>query len=110
MPGGYLHSPLWKPYGLYGEVDFIYGWKAYNEHNGFTAAQTMLNVVETVMYGYYLWMVYAFGESTEKKERGAPKPSTAGWFGGAKSIGGQMGAVAVLVSLSTSVMTVSKTA
>ncbi|KAI9703576.1 MAG: hypothetical protein M1836_007346 [Candelina mexicana] len=109
MPGGYLHSPLWTPYGLYGTVDYMYGWKAWNEHNGFTAAQTSLNIVETIMYGYYLWIVYSYGTSTKTKGRGAPGPNTAGWFGEAKSISGHMGALATLVGLSASVMTVSKT-
>ncbi|KAG5802169.1 hypothetical protein H9Q74_013488 [Fusarium xylarioides] len=50
MPDGFLHWPLYVPYALYGEVDHVYGWKAFNAKNGFTAAQTALNVVETVMY------------------------------------------------------------
>ncbi len=109
MPGGYLHSPIWTPYALYGTVDHIYGWKAYNAHNGFTAAQTALNIVETLIYGYYLWVVYAYGKSSKMKGRGAPRPSTAGWFGEAKSISGPEGAVAAVIGLSASVMTVSKT-
>ncbi|KAI5304900.1 hypothetical protein KEM55_009221, partial [Ascosphaera atra] len=47
MPGGFLH-PLWKPYALYGEVDYMYGWPEYLAHNGFTAAQSFMNLVETV--------------------------------------------------------------
>ena len=58
MPGGWAHAPIWKPYELYGQVDYMYGWKAYNEHNGFTAAQGTLNVVETVGYLGYLWVVW----------------------------------------------------
>jgi len=38
----------------YGEIDYIYGWKAYNEHNGFTNAQSLMNVVELLMQICYL--------------------------------------------------------
>lgn len=38
----------------YGEVDYIYGWKAFNEHNGFTNAQSALNVIELLMQICYL--------------------------------------------------------
>jgi hypothetical protein len=38
----------------YGEVDYIYGWKAYNEHNGFTNAQSLMNVFELLMQIRYL--------------------------------------------------------
>lgn len=39
MPGGKFHSPFWTPYALYGTVDYMYGWPAWNNHNGFTAAK-----------------------------------------------------------------------
>ncbi|KIV89345.1 hypothetical protein PV10_08920 [Exophiala mesophila] len=58
MPGGRLHYPVWKPYALYGTVDYIYGWPAWNSHNGFTAAQGALNAVETSMYIYYLVVIF----------------------------------------------------
>jgi hypothetical protein len=38
----------------YGEIDHVYGWKAYENHNGFTNAQSLLNVVEISMQVYYL--------------------------------------------------------
>ena len=38
----------------YAEVDYIYGWKAYNNHNGFTNAQSALNVLELLLQIYYL--------------------------------------------------------
>ncbi|KAJ9129405.1 hypothetical protein NKR19_g10386, partial [Coniochaeta hoffmannii] len=47
MPGGSLHWPLWVPYELYGRVDHVYGFKAWDSGMGFTAAQGMLNLVET---------------------------------------------------------------
>ncbi|KAI1021490.1 hypothetical protein LB505_000317 [Fusarium chuoi] len=64
MPEGFLHWPLYVPYALYGEVDHVYGWKAFNAKNGFTAAQTALNVVETVMYLVYLYMLWTRADKT----------------------------------------------
>ena len=68
MEGGILHWPLYVPYELfvppsysrlslinrYGEVDYIYGKKAYENHNGFTNAQSALNVIELLMQIWYL--------------------------------------------------------
>lgn len=64
MPGGRIHFPIWKPYALYGTVDYIYGWPAWDSHNGFTAAQGALNAVEVLMYIYYvvvMWRTSAKG-------------------------------------------------
>jgi hypothetical protein len=109
MPGGFLQWPLWTPYELYGKVDYIYGWKAYNARNGFTAAQGTLNIVETVMYLYYLYVLYAYGKPRASKGRGAPPPSTAGFLGEQRYVDGSIGAQAVLVAFSAAVMTLSKT-
>jgi len=65
MEGGAIHWPLWVPYKLYGysicnaderygEVDYIYGKKAYENHNGFTNAQSALNVVELLLQIWFL--------------------------------------------------------
>ncbi|KAK0510087.1 hypothetical protein JMJ35_007481 [Cladonia borealis] len=91
MPGGWAHAPIWKPYELYGKVDYMYGWKAYNERNGFTAAQGALNMVETVGYLGYLWVVWDYGEGEKR------------------AVGGGWGGVACLVGFALCVMTVSKT-
>lgn len=109
MPGGSLHWPLWSPYELYGKVDYIYGWKAFNERNGFTGAQTFLNVIETLMYIYYLYVVYAYGKQSTGHGRGAPKPATVGFLGQQRVVSGQKGAVGLVVGYSAAVMTVSKT-
>jgi len=109
MPGGSLHWPLWAPYKLYGKVDYIYGWKAFNEKNGFTAAQGFLNIVESVMYGYYLYILYAYGKQSASQGRGAQKDKTARFLGQQRYVDGRMGALAVLVGYSSAVMTVSKT-
>ncbi|KAG5941662.1 hypothetical protein E4U53_007382 [Claviceps sorghi] len=54
MPGGPLHWPLWLPYRLYAEVDHVYGPEFLAGNNGFTAAQSLLNLVETLLYVAYL--------------------------------------------------------
>lgn len=93
MEGGSLHWPLWAPYKLYGEVDYMYGWRAYQARNGFTAAQGLVNVVETLMYLFYLWAWWtaARGRAAEARRRR------------------RLGAFAALVGFSAAVMTLSKT-
>ncbi|KAH8793001.1 hypothetical protein F5882DRAFT_399177 [Hyaloscypha sp. PMI_1271] len=109
MPGGWLHWPLYVPYELYGRIDYIYGWKAFNEHNGFTSAQGMLNVIESLMYGYYLYILYSYGKQSKAQGRGAPKASTVGFLGQQRYVDGHMGGLAVLVVYSAALMTLSKT-
>ena len=97
MPGGKFHSPFWTPYALYGTVDYMYGWPAWNNHNGFTAAQGTLNLLESIMYCWYLYVVgsqvvdwsYEGIKTLEVKGKGVN--------------------LAVLVGFSGAVMTVSKT-
>ncbi|PTB66268.1 hypothetical protein BBK36DRAFT_1097386, partial [Trichoderma citrinoviride] len=96
MPGGSLHYPLWAPYKLYGEVDHIYGWKAFRAGNGFTSAQGLLNAVETLLYLWYVGAWYFAGKRSS---------SAAGY----KVVGGRTGARATLVGFSAAVMTLSKT-
>lgn len=110
MPGGRLHSPIWTPYALYGKVDYIYGWPAFNARNGFTAAQTVMNVVETLSYLYYLWIVCRHA-STVSSGRGAQKLKKGPvWLlTGEKVVAGRTGAIALLVAYTASVMTLSKT-
>ena len=91
MPNGTLHSPIWTPYALYGEVDYIYGWPAYSSNNGFTAAQASLNVVETMGYLVYLWVIWMRGSGSRRSLEG-------GW-----------GGIACLAGFALSIMTVSKT-
>lgn len=112
MPGGSLHSPIWSPYGKYATVDYIYGWKAYNEHNGFTAAQGSLNAVETAGYFVYLWLVYTYGQQEKTKGRGAPEKSAMGKLKAlseSRTVIGQEAGWAVLVCFSTALLTFSKT-
>ncbi|KAF4999482.1 hypothetical protein FGRMN_2411 [Fusarium graminum] len=93
MPDGYLHWPIYVPYALYGKVDYIYGQKALDSNNGFTAAQTALNVVETAMYLVYLWMICTRADKAAAK----------------RTVKGRDGALAVMIGYSAAVMTLSKT-
>jgi hypothetical protein len=104
MPGGRLHSPIWTPYALYGTVDYIYGWPAWNDGVGFTAAQSAMNVMETLMYGYYLYTLASVARGT-----GWYKVwDKSFWSEDIVAKGPGLG-LAVLMSFSGAVMTVSKT-
>lgn len=109
MPGGKYHWPLWTPYELYGKVDYIYGWPAFEARNGFTSAQGTMNTIETLMYFVYLGIVWKYGTQTAAKGRGAPAPSKVGFLGRQRAVDGLMGAIAPLVLYSASIMTLSKT-
>lgn len=109
MPGGSLHWPIWAPYELYGKVDYIYGWKAFNEKNGFTSGQGFLNVVESLMYVFYLYLLFANGKQVAARGRGAPSSAIAGILGEQRRVEGLMGGVAAMVGYSAALMTFSKT-
>ncbi|QKX56641.1 uncharacterized protein TRUGW13939_03747 [Talaromyces rugulosus] len=112
MPGGKFHSPIWTPYALYGTVDYIYGWPAFNARNGFTAAQALLNVIETIGYISYLAVVYVYGTSATNTGRASTKRVKKGlsWFLlDEKVVPGRIGGLALLIAFSASVMTLSKT-
>ncbi|KAK4234462.1 hypothetical protein C8A03DRAFT_18636 [Achaetomium macrosporum] len=95
MPGGALHWPLWVPYKLYGEVDHMYGFKQWHLRNGFAAAQSVMNAVETLLYLGYLWVWHRQGREVVPGRK--------------KAVSGRAGAVAVVLGFSAAVMTVSKT-
>ena len=105
MPGGKLHNPIWSPYAIYCNVDYFYGWPALEANDGFTAAQSILNIVETVMYIAYLWIVYTYGvRESDKSGRG-----TSNVILGKRKVVGKEAGLAVLIVWSAAVMTVSKT-
>ncbi|KAG6250071.1 hypothetical protein E4U23_001683 [Claviceps purpurea] len=110
MHGGRAHWPLWLPYKLYGEVDYVYGWKAILDKNGFTAAQSTLNVIETVLYLAYLWLWRSRG-SWEGGDAAAAAAAAPGdrEGRGAWVVRGRVGALALLLGFSAAVMTLSKT-
>lgn len=117
MPGGKLHAPIWKPYKLYGEVDHMYGWPAWENNNGFTAAQGSLNLVETIGYMVYLAIVYTQGTEVKIKGRGAPKKLNASEkvaegvkkLTRARVVGGKEAAWCTTLGFSLSIVTVFKT-
>ncbi|ROT36075.1 hypothetical protein SODALDRAFT_262682, partial [Sodiomyces alkalinus F11] len=96
MPGGSLHRPLWTPYALYGTVDGVYGFKAWDARDGFTAAQGLLNLFESAMYVVYLWLAL--------RGRGGRLTSRP-----AAAAAGRQNALGLLVGFSAAVMTLSKT-
>ena len=106
MAGGKWQWPLWMPYELYAKVDYIYGWPAFDSNNGFTAAQTFLNLIESLMYIYYLYILYAHGKTSPAASSDAP---TAGLLGKQRSVEGRSGVLALLVGYSAALMTSSKT-
>jgi len=55
--GGDLHW-IWKPYALYQKVDLIYSPAAYEAGDGFTNAQALLNVIETLLNIAYLYLAH----------------------------------------------------
>lgn len=79
MVGGDLHW-IWEPYGLYQEVDLIYGVESLQRNDGFPNAQSLMNVIETLLNLTYVYLVHVSG---------AP--------------------VAPLIGLATATMTLSKT-
>ncbi|KAI0321145.1 hypothetical protein OF83DRAFT_1161946 [Amylostereum chailletii] len=57
MVGGDLHW-IWKPYEIYQNIDYVYGLPAFERGDGFTNAQSFLNIVETVMNVLYLYLAH----------------------------------------------------
>lgn len=110
MPGGWLHSPIWTPYALYGTIDYVYGWPAFNARNGFTAAQGFMNLIETACYLFYLWVAYRHGETASSGGRKQEaKKSIVERLTQDRVVGGRLGAFSLLVVFSAMTMTLSKT-
>ncbi|KAF8811171.1 hypothetical protein BYT27DRAFT_7184544 [Phlegmacium glaucopus] len=57
MKGGDLHW-IWQPYAIYQEVDHIYGTTSFLSQNGFTNAQSLLNIIETLANLAYLYLAH----------------------------------------------------
>ncbi|KAL8660829.1 MAG: hypothetical protein Q9202_006156 [Teloschistes flavicans] len=98
MPNGKWHSPFFTPYALYGTVDYMYGWPAYESNNGFTLAQASMNIFESVGYIGYLYLFWKHGNGQWTFEHGQKR-----------SIGGRWGGLACLFGFFLSVLTLSKT-
>lgn len=94
MIGGKWHDPIWTPYGLYSNVDLVYGLKALDENNGFTAAQSTMNIIESGMYILYLLII---GLSARRDAKGR------------RALRGRNAGFAMLLGFGASLMTLSKT-
>lgn len=66
-----------------------------------------MNVMETLGYLYYAYIVLMAGRQSVKQGRGAP--TDGGVLSESRTVRGQSAGLAVLVGYSASVMTVSKT-
>ncbi|KAL8714079.1 MAG: hypothetical protein Q9220_001807 [cf. Caloplaca sp. 1 TL-2023] len=98
MPGGKWHRPFFTPYALYGTVDYMYGWPAFDAGNGFTSAQGSMNVLESIGYVIYLYVFWKHGQGRWTYANGQ-----------LRSIGGGWGGIACLSGFSLALVTFSKT-
>ncbi|TKY87139.1 hypothetical protein EX895_003816 [Sporisorium graminicola] len=57
MLGGDLHW-IWSPYSLYMTVDYIYGLPSWDSKDGFPAAQSLMNVGESILNLFYIYLVH----------------------------------------------------
>ncbi|KAJ9478191.1 ADIPOR-like receptor IZH2 [Pseudozyma hubeiensis] len=57
MLGGDLHW-LWSPYALYMNIDYVYGLPSWDSKDGFPAAQSLMNVGESIINLFYIYLVH----------------------------------------------------
>lgn len=105
LPGGSLSWPLYIPYELYGRVDPVYSSEAYWSGLGWTGAQGLGNVFETIAYFAYLWVIFAYGQ---REGRGEGVWGYLGPVGEKRRVHGWWGAVASLLGYTTFAITVMK--
>jgi hypothetical protein len=103
--GGAIAWPMYKPYELYGRVDPVYSPEAYYSGLGWTGAQGLGNVFETLAYLVYLWIVVAHGQD---KGRGEGVLGSLGAVGKKRTVEGYWGAVSSLAGYTTFMITVAK--
>lgn len=60
MVGGDLHW-IWEPYGLYQEIDYVYGVESLQRNDGFPNAQSLMNIIETLLNLTYLYFTHVSG-------------------------------------------------
>jgi len=77
MPGGKLHWPIWVPYAIQAELDYTYGTKAWVAGDGWNAAQSAVNAVESAAY---LWYLAIWWREAGKDGRREVKGTMAGWL------------------------------
>jgi len=106
LPGHKWNLPIWKPYITYAAVDRVYSSQAWEENNGFAGAQCFMNLVESGLYVWYLWLVSRNGRVQRPAEGGW---KLLGWYGQTRTVGGRAGALAVVIGAISGAMTASKT-
>lgn len=106
--GGKYHDLLWKPYAIYQRVDLVYSPSAREERNGWPGAQAAFNVIETLGYYLYLWMVTAHTSSELKRGVNCLGSIWTGLLGD-RQVEGTRGAAAALLLFALSFLTLTKT-
>ncbi|KAF2875439.1 hypothetical protein BDV95DRAFT_484243 [Massariosphaeria phaeospora] len=109
MHGGFLQWPIWKPYEIYASVDYVYGWPGWNNKDGFGGAQAVLNVVEIVLYGLYIMIIYNHGRPSAGGSGLQIGQGVKGWFAGGRRVEGKTGNKALIIGFAAATMTLSKT-
>jgi len=105
-----LQWPIWKPYEIYAAIDYVYGWPGYERGDGFGAAQSALNAVETVLYGLYLMIVYNHGIPTSSGTGIEAGQGLGALLAGGRKVRGKNGNRALIIGFAAAIMTLSKTA
>lgn len=103
--GGAIAWPLYIPYELYGRVDPVYSPEAYYSGLGWTGAQGLGNIFETLAYLAYLWIVMVHGQD---KGNGEGVLGSLGAVGKKRTVEGYWGAISSLAGYTTFMITVAK--
>lgn len=85
--------------------------EAWEQADGFTGAQALVNLLECSGYGVYLLIVYMYGRETSGKGRGAPE-GLRGYMSRLarpRAVEGSMGSLAAVLGFAIAVATFSKT-
>ena len=113
LPGGQWQHPIWTLYSIYARVDHMYGWPAWDAGDGWTAAQSLINCLESAVYVAYLAVVLAHGRPAAAGEEAALQGRRRGWeqtwVGRTNVVEGVCGARASLAGFAGATMTLSKT-
>ena len=109
MAGGALQWPIWKPYEIYASIDHVYGWPGWDNSDGFGGGQGAMNVIEVVLYGLYMMIVYNHGVQAEGGSGIQIGHGVKGWMSGGVKVRGRAGNQAVMLGFVASIMTLSKT-
>ena len=106
MAGGAIQWPIWKPYETYAAIDYVYGWPGWENHDGFGAAQGVLNAIELILYGLYAMIVYNHGLPAPS---GTGVEAKSGFLSGGIKVRGKAGNRALIIGFAAAIMTLSKT-